>query len=48
MTIEGTGQMAEMMKQMGAMKITQKVSSITTDAIADDMFKVPAGYTIVK
>lgn len=48
MTIDGTGQLAEMMKQMGAMKITVKVNSVTTDAIADDQFKVPAGYTITK
>jgi hypothetical protein len=48
MTVEGTGQMAEMMQQMGPMKITSKVTSITTDPIADDVFEIPAGYTIVK
>jgi hypothetical protein len=48
MTIEGTGQMAEMMQQMGAMKITTKVTSITTDPIADDVFKIPEGYTVIK
>jgi hypothetical protein len=48
MTIEGTGQMAEMMKQMGPMKITQKVSSVSAEAIPDDQFKVPAGFTINK
>ena len=48
MTIDGTGQMADMMKQMGPMKITNKVSSITTDPISDDQFKVPAGYTVNK
>lgn len=46
--IEGTGQMADMMKQMGPMKVTTKVNSIKTDAISDDLFKVPEGYTIVK
>jgi len=46
--IEGTGQIAEMMKQMGAMKITTKVNSITTDAVSDDLFKVPEGYTVIK
>jgi len=45
---EGEGQMVEMMKQMGPMKVTSKVSSINTDAISDDLFKVPEGYTIVK
>jgi hypothetical protein len=48
MTIEGTGQMAEMMQQMGPMKVTSKVTSITTDPIADDVFEIPAGYTVVK
>jgi len=48
MTVEGTGQMAEMMQQMGPMKITTKVTSITTDPIPDDVFKVPEGYTVIK
>lgn len=48
MNVEGSGQFAEMMQQMGPMKITTKVTSITTDPIADDVFKVPEGYTIVK
>jgi hypothetical protein len=47
-TFEGEGQMVEMMKQMGPMKVTTKVSSINTDAISDELFKVPEGYTIVK
>jgi hypothetical protein len=46
--IEGTGQMADMMRQMGAMKVTTKVNSINTDAISDDLFKVPEGYTVIK
>ena len=48
MNIEGTGQMADMMKQMGSMKITTRVTAISTDALPDDLFTVPAGYTIVK
>jgi hypothetical protein len=48
MNIEGTGQVAEMMKQMGAMKITTKTNSIKTDSVSDDLFKVPEGYTVVK
>lgn len=48
MTVEGTGQMAEMMQQMGPMKITTRVTSITTDPIADDVFKVPEGYSVIK
>lgn len=46
--IEGAGQVAEMMKQMGAMTVTTKVNSVTTDAISDDVFRVPEGYTVVK
>jgi hypothetical protein len=48
MNVEGTGQIVDMLKQMGAMKITNKVTSISTEALADDLFKVPAGYTIVR
>jgi hypothetical protein len=48
MNVEGTGQMADMMKQMGAMKITMRTTSVKTDALGDDLFKVPEGYTIVK
>jgi hypothetical protein len=48
MTIDGTGEMAAMMKQMGGMKITTKTTSVKTDAVSDDLFKVPEGYTVVK
>lgn len=48
MSVEGTGQVADMMKQMGAMKIITKVSSVTAEPISDDLFKVPEGYTVVK
>jgi Domain of unknown function (DUF4412) len=48
MTIEGTGPMADMMRQMGAMKITTKVLSVKTDSIPDDVFKVPEGYQVIK
>jgi hypothetical protein len=37
-----------MMKQMGAMKVTTKVLSIKTDAVGDDVFKVPEGYQVIK
>ncbi|MGH9411230.1 MAG: hypothetical protein ACRD1V_17470 [Vicinamibacterales bacterium] len=46
--VEGTGQVAQMMQQAGPMKITMRVSSVTTDAVADDLFKMPEGYTIIK
>ena len=49
MTVEGAGQMADMMRQMmGSMKVIQRVTSINTDAIADDQFKVPEGYAVIK
>ena len=48
MTVEGTGQMADMMRQMGSMKIMTKVLSVKTDAIAEDVFKVPEGYQVIK
>jgi hypothetical protein len=48
MNVEGTGQIAEMMKQMGAMKVTTKTNSVSGDPISDDLFKVPEGYTVVK
>ena len=48
MKIEGTGQMAEMMKKMGDMKVTTKTTSVSGDPLGDDLFKVPEGYTVVK
>ena len=48
MTMEGTGPMVDAMKQMGPMKMIQKLSSVSMDAISDDLFKVPEGYTIEK
>ena len=47
-TIQGTGPMAEMMRQMGATKMTRKTSSISAAPISDDLLKVPDGYTLVK
>jgi hypothetical protein len=47
-SVEGTGPMADMIRQMGAMKITSKTTSVSADPIADDLLKVPADYTIVK
>jgi hypothetical protein len=44
----GSGPMVQMMQQMGTMKITQKVTSVSTDAIADDQFQVPADYKVEK
>lgn len=48
MTVEGTGQFVDMMKQMGDMHITTKVSSISTDPIDDAIFVIPSDYTVIK
>lgn len=48
MTFQGSGPMVDMMRQMGAMKMTTRTSSISADPISDDLLKVPAGYTTVK
>ena len=48
MTIEGSGQIADMMRQMGGMTITTKVTSINVDPLSDDLFKIPEGYTVIK
>jgi hypothetical protein len=45
MTLEGTGQMAQMMSQMGGMTFTTKVTAITTDPIPDSKFALPEGYS---
>ncbi len=45
MTIEGTGQMAEMMRKMGSTKVTTRVTSITAGPLSDELFTIPAGYT---
>ena len=46
--LEGTGQLVALMQQMGQMKITGKVSEISTDPVPADVFTIPEGYTIVK
>jgi hypothetical protein len=47
-SIEGTGPMVEAMKQQGTMKVTSRVTDVSTEAIADDTFSVPADYKVVK
>jgi len=46
--IEGIGQIADMMRQMGPMKITLRTTSVKAEPLSDDLYKVPEGYTIVK
>jgi len=47
-TAEGTGQVADMMRSMGPMKITTRTTSVNTDSVADDIFTVPADYKVIK
>ena len=37
-----------MKQMMGEMKVITKVLSVKSDAIPDDVFKVPAGYQVIK
>lgn len=48
MSFEGTSPMIDMVKAMGAMKISTKVTEVSTQPIADDQFQVPADYTVTK
>jgi hypothetical protein len=48
MSIEGGGDMAPMMKQFGDMKLTSRVTDVSTDALPDDLFTVPTGYKVIK
>jgi hypothetical protein len=45
LTMEGTGQMAQMLGQTAGATITLKVTAITTDPIPDAKFALPEGYT---
>ena len=48
MTVEGSSPVVGMLQAMGPMKLIQKTTSVTTEALSDDLFKVPEGYTIEK
>ena len=48
MSLEGTGPMVEAMKAMGGMKMVQRIDSVSTAPLADDLFRIPEGYTIEK
>jgi hypothetical protein len=45
MTMEGTGQAAAALAQMGNMTMVTTVTALTTDPIGDEAFALPAGYT---
>ena len=46
--LDGTGQLVALLQQMGEMKITGKVSTVSTEPVPADLFNVPEGYTILK
>ena len=43
MTMEGPGQMAQMLAQAGGMTMTTRVTSLSTDPIPDEKFAIPEG-----
>jgi hypothetical protein len=44
-SVSGSGDVARMMSQMGAMTMSMKVTAISTDPIPDAKFVLPEGYT---
>ncbi len=46
--VEGTGQFVALLQGMAQMKITSKVTGVSTEPVAADAFTVPEGYTVVK
>jgi hypothetical protein len=47
-SFEGAGPMAAMMNKMGGTSITNEVTSVSTEPIADSVFEIPAGYKVNK
>ena len=43
---EGAGPLAGMMSRMGGTKLTSTVTKLSTDAVADTVFEIPAGYKV--
>lgn len=48
LTFEGSGPMAAKMQELGPMKVSQKVTAVSTAPLSEDLFAVPADYTVVK
>ena len=48
MTFEGTGPMVELLKQQGPVKVIQTTEAVSTDALPDDIFAIPAEYKVEK
>jgi hypothetical protein len=47
-SVEGTGQFVALLQGMAQMKITSKVTGVSTETVAADAFAVPDAYTVVK
>jgi hypothetical protein len=47
-SFEGGGPMGAMMSKMGSTSILTEVTSLSTEALADSLFEVPAGYKMNK
>ena len=48
LSLEGNAPILEMLKQLATMKMTSKVTDVSVSPIADDLFAVPADYTVTK
>ena len=46
--VEGTGQFVALLQGMAQMKITNKVTSVSTEPVGADAFAVPEGFPVVK
>lgn len=44
--IQGEGPMAAMMSKMGSQSMTVTATSVSTDALAEELFAIPAGYKV--
>jgi hypothetical protein len=44
--MEGSGMLGAMMSKMGGSSMSTNVTRVSTDAVADDLFVVPAGYKV--
>jgi len=48
LTVEGSSPLVGMLQTMGPMKLIQKTTSVSTDPLSDDLFKIPEGYKVEK
>ena len=48
LSLEGTAPIIEMLKQLATMKLTNKVTDVSVTPMADDLFAVPADYTVTR